>query len=57
MGDRDRPGTLQRLVDAVASGDFPIEKLISYYDLADINQAVADLLAGKALKCVLRMPQ
>lgn len=35
---------------------FPYERLIATYDFEDINQAVADTKAGKAIKPVLKMP-
>ncbi len=57
MGDADLPGTIGKLVEAVQSGDFPIEKLVTYYDFKDINQAMEDSEKGVSLKCILRMPQ
>lgn len=44
------------LADHIALGRFPIERLITYYDLAGINQAAADSASGKTIKPVLRMP-
>ena len=55
MGDADLPGTVAQLIEAVRSGDFPIDKLITYYDFEDINQAIEDSETGKSLKCVVRM--
>jgi aryl-alcohol dehydrogenase len=46
---------IPRLVDMVASDRFPLERLISWYDFADINQAVADAESGAAIKPILRM--
>ena len=37
-------------------GRFPVDRLIKYYDFADINQAIADSAAGKVIKAVLKMP-
>ena len=56
MGDGDMTGVITQLADAVISGDFPIEKLVTYYDFKDINQAIADSESGKSLKCILKMP-
>jgi aryl-alcohol dehydrogenase len=44
------------LVDHMRAGRFPIDKLITYYPLAEINRAAADSSAGKTIKPVLRMP-
>ncbi len=38
-------------------GKFPIEKMIKFYDFADINLAAKESSAGIAIKPVLRMPQ
>lgn len=57
MGHADMPGTIGQLIDAVDNGDFPIDKLITYYDFEDINQAIEDSENGTSLKCVVRMPQ
>jgi aryl-alcohol dehydrogenase len=37
-------------------GKFPIEKMITFYDLAEINRATEDTSSGKTIKPVLRMP-
>jgi len=37
-------------------GRFPVDRLIQYYDFADINQALADSSAGKVIKAVVKMP-
>ncbi|WP_102124776.1 NAD(P)-dependent alcohol dehydrogenase [Deinococcus planocerae] len=47
---------IPELVDLYAEGRFPFDRLIRYYDLADINQAAADSESGVTLKPVLRMP-
>jgi aryl-alcohol dehydrogenase len=47
---------IPRLADYIFAGRFPTERLITRYDLADINQAAADSAAGKTNKPVLRMP-
>lgn len=45
------------LVELHRAGRFPFEPLLSFYELDDINQAFADLQAGKAIKPVLRMSE
>jgi aryl-alcohol dehydrogenase len=48
---------LPKLVDLMMEGKMPIERLITFYDLADINRAAADAVKGTTIKPVLRMPQ
>ena len=43
------------LINLYASGDFPFDKLVRYYEFADINQAAADSLSGKTVKPVIRV--
>jgi aryl-alcohol dehydrogenase len=44
------------LVDHIIAGRFPVEKMITFYTLSDINRAAAESAAGKTIKPVLRMP-
>jgi len=44
------------LVDHILAGRFPVDKLITFYPLADINRAAAESVSGKTIKPVLRMP-
>jgi aryl-alcohol dehydrogenase len=39
------------------AGRLPVERMMTFYDLADINRAAAEAAAGKTIKPVLRMPQ
>jgi aryl-alcohol dehydrogenase len=48
---------LPRLVDLMMAGRLPVERMMTFYDLADINRAAAEAAAGKTIKPVLRMPQ
>ncbi|HEY0442032.1 MAG TPA: NAD(P)-dependent alcohol dehydrogenase [Xanthobacteraceae bacterium] len=48
---------LPRLVDLMMEGKLPVERLLTFYDFADINRAAADAASGKTIKPVLRMPQ
>jgi aryl-alcohol dehydrogenase len=48
---------LPRLVDLMMEGKLPVERLMTWYDLADINRAAADAASGATIKPVLRMPQ
>jgi aryl-alcohol dehydrogenase len=47
---------IPRLVDLVVAGKFPIQKMIKFYDLADINLAAQESSSGITIKPVLRMP-
>jgi aryl-alcohol dehydrogenase len=47
---------IPRLVDLFMDGRFPLDRLVTRYDLADINRAVADAASGAAIKPVLAMP-
>jgi aryl-alcohol dehydrogenase len=46
-----------RLISLYRSGKLPIEKLVHFYRLADINQAIADSMSGKTIKPVVRMAE
>jgi aryl-alcohol dehydrogenase len=48
---------IPQLVDLIVAGKFPIEKMIKFYDFADINLAAAESSSGIAIKPVLRMPE
>ena len=47
---------LPRLLQLHEQGRFPYEKLVTAYDFAAINDALADMGSGKAIKPVLVMP-
>ncbi|HET9903836.1 MAG TPA: NAD(P)-dependent alcohol dehydrogenase [Xanthobacteraceae bacterium] len=48
---------LPKLVDLMMEGKLPVERLMTWYDLADINRAADDAAKGTTIKPVLRMPQ
>jgi len=56
QGDSIPKDFIPRLVDMVMAGQFPIDKMIKFYELADINRAAEESSAGIAIKPVLRMP-
>jgi aryl-alcohol dehydrogenase len=56
QGDSIPREFIPKLVDLIMAGKFPIEKMITFYDLADINRAARDSEAGSTIKPVLRMP-
>lgn len=56
QGDSTPPEFIPRLVDLIVLGQFPLERMVTFYDLNDINRAAADSESGRAIKPVLRMP-
>lgn len=45
---------IPKLVDLYQNGKFPIDKLVTFYSLDEINQAVKDAEQGKVIKAILR---
>jgi len=56
QGDSVPKEFIPKLVDLVVAGKFPIERMIKFYDFADINLAAQESSSGKTIKPVLRMP-
>jgi aryl-alcohol dehydrogenase len=56
QGDSQPRDFIPRLVDYLMEGRFPVERMITFYDLAAINQAAADSVKGTTIKPVIRMP-
>ncbi|MFD7893743.1 NAD(P)-dependent alcohol dehydrogenase [Streptomyces sp. NPDC059743] len=48
---------IPQLIDLYKAGRFPFDRLVSFYDFGDINQAVTDTQTGAAIKPVLRIGQ
>jgi len=46
---------IPKLLALYRQGRFPFDKMITYYDFKDINQAVEDLEKGRVIKGILRM--
>ena len=53
LGDAETQSFIPSLVRLVKDGRLPLHRLISTYPFADIDQAVRDMGAGKAIKPVL----
>ncbi|MHC3467250.1 NAD(P)-dependent alcohol dehydrogenase [Streptomyces sp. 7R007] len=53
LGDAETQSFIPSLVRLVKDGRLPLHRLISTYPFADIDQAVRDMSAGKAIKPVL----
>ncbi len=47
---------IPQLFDWYQQGKLPIDRLYTYYDFADINQALLDLEQGRVIKPILLMP-
>lgn len=46
---------IPQLIEYYKKGQFPFDKLITFYDFEDINQAIADSTSGKVIKPIVRM--
>ena len=57
MGDANTQTFVPYLASLYRDGRLPFDRFVRYYDLADINQAVADSAgSGDVIKPILRMP-
>jgi aryl-alcohol dehydrogenase len=56
QGDSVPQEFIPLLVEHIVAGRFPVEKMITFYPLAEINRAAAESASGKTIKPVLRMP-
>lgn len=55
-GGAQTPRFPEILMELQRQGRFPLEKLVRFYDFADVNPAVHDSDAGTTIKAILRMP-
>ena len=55
QGESDVQTFLPHLIALYRAGQLPIERLVRHYPHAAINDAVADMLAGKTIKAVLQI--
>jgi aryl-alcohol dehydrogenase len=56
QGDSVPKEFIPLLVDHIVAGRFPVERMITFYPLADIRRAATESSEGKTIKPVLRMP-
>jgi aryl-alcohol dehydrogenase len=56
-GESQIDAFIPHLVELFQDGLLPIDKLVRFYELEQINEAVADSLEGRAIKPILRMPR
>jgi aryl-alcohol dehydrogenase len=58
LGGGGRSGQLiPGLVALYEQGRFPFDRLVRYYELGEIEQALADSKSGEVIKPILRMPE
>ena len=57
LGDSDPDIFIPQMADAIMAGKFPIDRIITRYPFAQINQAIADSLDGRTVKAVLIFDQ
>ena len=55
QGDSEVQKFLPELIELYKAGSLPVDRLITHYDHAQVNEAVEDLLSGAAIKPVLRI--
>jgi len=54
-GDSNPDTFIPMLADLYAKGLFPFDRLVKYYDLDQINEAIHDSESGKTIKPIIRM--
>ena len=58
LGGGGRSGQLiPALVELFGQGRFPFDRLVRYYEMNEIEQALADSKSGEVIKPILRMPR
>jgi aryl-alcohol dehydrogenase len=55
QGDAVPQTFIPYLITLFRQGRFPFDRLVKFYDFADINRAIADERCGRTIKAVLRM--
>jgi aryl-alcohol dehydrogenase len=55
QGDAVPQRFIPYLIDLYRSGKFPFDRLVTFYNFAEINQAIADARRGETIKPVLRI--
>ena len=57
QGDSVPKEFIPQLADHIVAGRFPVEKMVTFYELTDINRAAAEAAGGQTIKPVIRMPR
>jgi aryl-alcohol dehydrogenase len=55
QGDAVPQRFIPYLIELYLEGQFPFDRLVMFYNLSDINQAIADMKSGETIKPVLRI--
>lgn len=55
LGDPNPPEFIPYLIQQYEAGNFPVDRLVGYYPLTRINDAIADSRSGKTIKPILTM--
>jgi aryl-alcohol dehydrogenase len=55
QGDAVPQRFIPRLIELYRAGEFPLDRLVRFYDFVDINGAMADARSGTTIKPVLRI--
>ncbi len=55
QGDAVPQRFIPKLIDLYRAGEFPFDRLVKFYDLGEINRAIADAKRGDTIKPVLRI--
>ena len=55
QGDSIPRAFIPKLIEMYSRGQFPFDRLVRFYDFAQINQAVADAASGETIKPILRV--
>ena len=57
LGGGGRSGQLiPGLVELYEQDRFPFDRLVKYYEMAEVERALADSKSGEVIKPILRMP-
>lgn len=54
-GDSDPDVFIPQLVEHFLAGRFPVDRLVTFYDFADLNRALDDQAEGRAIKPIVRI--
>jgi len=55
QGDAVPQHFIPRLIELYRTGEFPFDRLVTFYDFHEINRALDDIRRGETIKAVLRI--
>jgi len=47
---------IPQMIEMYVQGRFPFDRLVKFYELSQINDAIADMQSGETIKPIIRMP-